>query len=438
MRRRSKKIKTENNSNPETSEERNKFDEIPHDLVIEILERLPLKSVARFLTVSKLWATTIRSPDFRKSYRGGSSSEPRTLIVSDLNFKEPNPKLHFFRPSISSPSFLSSLTCPFTYPRHEEYYYHHVNGLISVGYGTDQIVINPTTGKFITLPRPKTRRKLVISFFGYDSVSDQYKVLCMTERLRGHPEEASSQHQVYTLGAKQKSWKMINCSIPHRPWSWNAVCINGVVYYIAKTGEGMFRRCLMRFDLKSDNLDLCTILPEEIQTSLHDYFLINYKGKVAIPNQPNFYTYDVWVMNQEGGKIEWLKNITFTIKPRKGFVRYLFVTGTTHTGEFILAPTSYTDEFYVFHYNPDMNSFRKIRVQAPGVKFSFAQKASVVFSDHSLLRLDNLHIRGSTHTATGEFILAPRFYSDDLNVIHFNPDTNSFRSTKVEVYEDYE
>jgi len=56
----------------------------------------------------------------------------------------------------------------------------------------------------------------------------------------------------------------------------------------------------------------------------------------------------------------------------------------------------------------------------------------------SLLRLDNLHIRGSTHTATGEFILAPRFYSDDLNVIHFNPDTNSFRSTKVEVYEDYE
>ncbi|CAL9230407.1 unnamed protein product [Arabidopsis halleri] len=81
MRRRNKKTKTVI-SNPETSEERNKFDEIPRDLVIEILARLPVKSVARFLTVSKSWATTIRSPEFIRCYPCGSSSKPRTLIAS--------------------------------------------------------------------------------------------------------------------------------------------------------------------------------------------------------------------------------------------------------------------------------------------------------------------------------------------------------------------
>jgi len=89
MRRRNKKTKTVI-SNPETLEERNKFDEIPHDLVIEILGRLPDKSVARFITVSKLWATSIRSLDFIKSYPLGSSSKPRTLVASsepDLNME---------------------------------------------------------------------------------------------------------------------------------------------------------------------------------------------------------------------------------------------------------------------------------------------------------------------------------------------------------------
>ncbi|KAG7555388.1 F-box domain, partial [Arabidopsis suecica] len=406
MRRRSKKSKTENNKDLQTSEERIKFDEIPHDLVIEILGRFPAKSVARFLTVSKLWATTIRSPDFIKSYPFGSSSKPRTLIACDLNYKEPNPNVHFFRPSTSSSStstsLLSRVTCPFTYPRHMEYYYHHVNGLISVGYGTEQIVTNPITGKFITLPKPRTRRKLVRSLFGYDSVSDQYKVLCMTERLRGHPEEASSQHQVYTLGAKKKSWKMINCSIPHRPWSWNGVCINGVVYYIAKTGEGMLHLSIMRFDLKSDDLDLFTSLPEEIETSLYDCLLINYEGKVAIPTRPTDNTCDVWVMNQEGGKLEWLKKISFSIKPNWKGSCYLVVTGTTPTGEFILAPTHYYDSFYVFHYNPDLNSFRKITIQAPGVpKYNYHQKLAFVFWDY-------------------------------IYVFHYHPHKNSFRRTKVE------
>lgn len=89
-------------------------------------------------------------------------------------------------------------------------------------------------------------------------------------------------------------------------------------------------------------------------------------------------------MNQEGGKHEWLKKITFSIEPWKSnYIDYLRVRGTTHTGEFILAPTNYTDEFYVFHYNSDKNSFKKIMIQVPAVyKSKLHHKRAFVFSDY--------------------------------------------------------
>ncbi|EOA22542.1 hypothetical protein CARUB_v10003202mg, partial [Capsella rubella] len=366
-RRHRKKAKTVNKiNNVQTSElERTNLVELPHDLVMEINGRLPLKSVARFLTVSKLWETTVRSPDFITSYPRGSSGQPRTLIAADLNSN----RCHSSRSRVNGDlhlSCISRLTIPVTYHHYMKCFYHHVNGLISVGYGQDQILFNPVTGKSIPLPRPKTRRKLVKSFFGYDSVSDQYKVLCMTIKMHGLHEEPSSEHQVLTLtlGAKMKPWDMIKCSVPHRPSS-NGVCINGVVYYVARTGAGMSHMRLMRFALRPGNmLDLFASLPEETQTT-GILFLMNYEGKLAIPSQPTSYTYDVWVLNQlEGANHEWLKKITFSIEPWKtkwnGSCGFVYVRGITHKGEFILAPEYYTNEFYVFHYNPDKNSFRKI------------------------------------------------------------------------------
>ena len=109
--------------------------------------------------------------------------------------------------------------------------------------------------------------------------------MCMTEAMIGpNSQDPSSQHQVFTLGAKKNSWRMMECSIPHRPCS-NSVCIDGVIYYAAKTGT---ERSLMRFDVRSEKFHLITGVPAEIALSegLYDYVMIlNYQGKVAIPNK---------------------------------------------------------------------------------------------------------------------------------------------------------
>ncbi|KAJ4903335.1 F-box protein DOR [Raphanus sativus] len=54
---------------------------IPHDLIIEIVSRLPTKSVARCRCVSKLWSSLLVHQDFTETYLTRSSARPKILFA---------------------------------------------------------------------------------------------------------------------------------------------------------------------------------------------------------------------------------------------------------------------------------------------------------------------------------------------------------------------
>nr|VDD33662.1 unnamed protein product [Brassica oleracea] len=150
-------------TNQQTS---SRFDGLPLDLVIEIIGRLPVKSIARFLLVSKLWATTIRSRNFIKSFPLGSCS-PKTRFLIALSVVDrvgeyiAKEDWYFF----SSSSFLSRSSPPPNSFQRIAYPSHYVKGLLCIGCGQEQFIVNPTTGKSIALPKVRTKRKLARSFF---------------------------------------------------------------------------------------------------------------------------------------------------------------------------------------------------------------------------------------------------------------------------------
>ncbi|KAJ4882746.1 putative F-box protein [Raphanus sativus] len=370
-------------TNPQTS---SSYDVLPLELVMEILGRLPVKSIARFLLVSKLWATTIRSRDFIKSFPLGSCSshEPRFLIAfsGGLDTEE---HWHFF-----SSSFISRLSCPIPNSLQRS---HYVKGLLCIGCGREQFIVNPTTGKSIALPRVRIKRKVAISYFGYDSVSDQYKVLCMTKAYNGgNSLEQSSQHQVFTLGDKKRSWRMVECNIPHRPCS-SGVCIDGAIYYMAETGSiiDVSQRSLMSFDSRSEKFDLVTGLSPEILQNENKYshlVISNLEGKVAITTQTSRYTFDVWVLMDQNAEEEnkWLRKLTFSVEPWETLFNSpsVFIKGITQTGEFILAPYHYynSDDVYVALYNHYTDTLEKVKVQR-SAEYSLRNHAQgIFFSDY--------------------------------------------------------
>ncbi|CAH2072416.1 unnamed protein product [Thlaspi arvense] len=289
-----KKRKTENNAG----------DAVPLDLVTEVLNRLPARSVARFMLVSKSWARIIRSKCFIGRFPFGSLTQPLRLLMA---FNHQDRKTghqscrFFYSSSLSSSSsiptsFLSTITWPHQRYSRVEYPTYCVKGLVCVG----ETVCNPCSGKFITLPSFNPGISIRVErFFGYDPVNDEYKVLLMRKTFKGRSADPWSDFGVFTLGAKQESWRAIDCSVPHRPYS-RGVCIDGAVYYIAHTGTE--QKSVVRFDLRSEKFDIFARVSEVIGDSYGfvPMTLINYYGKVAI--QPDRRDCTIHLFVFEAGK----------------------------------------------------------------------------------------------------------------------------------------
>jgi len=96
----------------------------------------------------------------------GKNSPPDRLLVVfiDLDRQRERQDWYFFSPSSSSTTSLSRVTCPFPNPD-KQYHPHYVNGLISLGYGLEKTITNPSIGKSKILPRVETSSMVAKSYF---------------------------------------------------------------------------------------------------------------------------------------------------------------------------------------------------------------------------------------------------------------------------------
>nr|VDD32615.1 unnamed protein product [Brassica oleracea] len=141
--------------------------EIPFDLMIEILSRLPAKSLMRFRCVSKLWSCLIRSRYFSNLYLTVASSpwrpRPLGLYVSLTSVKHScdsmelchNPgKSKLLALTLSSSE--SSLRRDLTFPGMGGHKMMSLRGLILYTVCRKACIYNPATRQSLTLPAVKS------------------------------------------------------------------------------------------------------------------------------------------------------------------------------------------------------------------------------------------------------------------------------------------
>ncbi|KAF8091890.1 hypothetical protein N665_0433s0055 [Sinapis alba] len=308
-------------------DENDPFSLIPLDLIVEILLKVPTKSVASLVFVSKQWLTLIRGKDFINLYLARSS--PRLLLaVFGNNVEEQflqtcsqvDPSSDRHRLNISTPrkDHLDAFSPP-------------IRGLFCRQMGSKIMIGNPSTGQLLTLPRVKTTRRGILSLFGYDPVNDVYKVLCMTILQSRQRHES----RVVSLGAQRK-WRMIECKHPHLPPPppcviTKGICINGH--------------------------------PEDMPR------LVNYTGKVAITSWPTRNgEVHLWIL-EDANKQEWSK-VSIVVPSWIDLIDiqhgYRF-RGTLGTGELIFTPSTYPiNPFYFISYNLKENIAKKVVVEVLG------------------------------------------------------------------------
>ncbi|CAL9231213.1 unnamed protein product [Arabidopsis halleri] len=338
---------------------------IPLDLTIEILARLPGNSIIRFQYVSKLWFSIIRSKDFTDSFLTRSKTRPRLLFT----FKHFDSRKRFI---FSAPEHDNNDKYSTVVARHDMtisnlvYYIRSrpVNGFVCCTRGSSIAVCNPTTRQIVKLPDVESNGRHVYARLGYDPVEDQYKVLCV---MFFDPYSAKCKRQgiqpepyVFTLQSQQKEWRKIEITqgVAYRSVD-GGICIDGAIYF----GDGRSR--IVRFDVRSETLELIQAPENSLITETSDSALVNYNGKLGGVDYNYTRETKLWIL-EDAEKQEW-SELRFA-RPSEWddlLEDYFTSEGESHTGELIMVDSRLisSEPFSVCYYDFHRESLRRVEVQ---------------------------------------------------------------------------
>ncbi|XP_026384474.1 F-box protein At3g07870-like [Papaver somniferum] len=196
------------------------FNSLPHDIMFEILSRLPIESVLEYKLVSKPWRNLIRQyPSFSQTNHLDSARKLSFIFDTPDCYEE---DLFWFNEVYTYTEYNENLNCFITrslrmsssLPNKFCYILGSCNGLICFNASLDRktkannqsllllsvyepaYICNPVTREYLVLPKPVGNK--VLTGFGYTPSTNEYKVV-RTFNSRTEPNFGSV--QVYTLGS---------------------------------------------------------------------------------------------------------------------------------------------------------------------------------------------------------------------------------------------
>ncbi|CAA7013821.1 unnamed protein product [Microthlaspi erraticum] len=318
---------------------------IPIDLVMDILFRVPARTIASCRSVSKQWRSIIGRRDFKELFLTIPQNTARKSTLVLTRYHANHYSLREFSASFGSP--LGGFICRQDTGRH-------------VGI----VICNPATGESLSLPQVESEsiNTWVSPVLGYDPIDKQFKVLCIQhDSVPSRPED----HQIMTLENGKHLWRTVQGK-PHYPRS-NEICIDGVLYYTAVVELGLKVSMIVCFDVRFENFSFISINDDDEATVLTSRCqLINYKGKLgALQFKETLPARLELCVLEDAGKRKWSMVIYTLPRLLGGDATELDIVGMTSRGEVVLSSQCLDDSFpfYLYYYNLESNRFTSFRIQ---------------------------------------------------------------------------
>ncbi|KAL8127906.1 putative F-box protein At3g10430 [Apium graveolens] len=245
---------------------------VPYDLIMNILQRLPVKTLLRFKTVSKRWLSLISDPSFVYSHLRHTSENNDSLrhigsSIVDLPYFEGELSHYLFivgscNGIVCIASFDRIHSLPrFNFRRHKLYC---CNFRASA---TLQIHLwNPATKKSNLLPSvnrlPHVDTNLDYIGFGFDPIASDFKVVRFTD----------SRAMVYSTTTS--AWKEIKHPEEVPSHSICDACLNGVLYWTRDDG-------VIRYDLNNEVFYIHRF-PADVQKITYKYQIMEMKDSIVV------------------------------------------------------------------------------------------------------------------------------------------------------------
>ncbi|CAK9188485.1 unnamed protein product [Ilex paraguariensis] len=293
----------------------------PEDVILDILMRLPMKSLMRLSCVSKSWNAFLTNPNFFSKQLHRSSATAHKLLIltrSELGFGfyfhsppddgdgDNNNNVPLNIPQFSLPDFsIYSL-----------YIQGSCNGLacLSVNDTSTVVLWNPVTRQFrpIRVPFPRGRPNHPFedpgcSLFGFGFIprNNGYKVVRITPLV--FPTE-TIRTWVYTLSLD--SWKEKKVAVPDVIFKTQlAICVNGFLHWLAYNKSTKVE-VIVLFDLDNEVFRQIALPDSYTFQSKIDRKLVILKGSFSVMIHDPSRRLEIWTMTEYGDEKSWTLQLT--------------------------------------------------------------------------------------------------------------------------------
>ncbi|KAK1382057.1 F-box domain-containing protein [Heracleum sosnowskyi] len=327
------------------------FDNLPENLFLEILSRLPVKHLLRLKVVCKSWRSRISNPNFVNNKHvaiTATNPDNDSFIIHNLN----NDQLYVINVNFLDRAI--TLEIPVPADNDSINIVGSCNGLLCVAHTCNRQKLpkklylwNPATRKVkhihkysIAINR-KSKVYRVSLGFGFDRSSGDYKVVRIvtymypieinhsTETFLYYMDENkySFKHRVEVYSLNRNSWKEIGVEFKFMlVRSPCPVIVNGLLYWIVdQDRDTSFKHVLLSFNVESENFSTVS-LPDDVSWQR----VFEYKESVATPCTDKYIGHiDIWTLDDDNC---WIKKLII----RSSVIRSSYdLDGCLKTGEFV-------------------------------------------------------------------------------------------------------
>jgi F-box interacting protein len=339
---------------------------LPEELLVEILIKLPPKSLLRCTSVCKPWYSLITSTRFIDTHLLLTNNVEKQVILYGVD-----PKKYYIRKDNEAFDEVSDFDPPFG-----DYIMNicSCNGLICMyGTGSERNVYlwNPSIKRLFRVPQPPVSWGTV--GFGFVPETNDYKIV----NVCGN--STSRKAGVYELG--NGYWKDINNSEVffakyHLDYCGKQCFMNDTIHWVGRDETGN-RWVILRFDVKKDELGVL-MLPSSINVE-HAWYLVpkSYQDSLALIQLKIDYgcsDFVIWVMNKHGVFESQRKLVTTDVN------HFHFPILCRRNGEVLLTRRSMeTDDFV--SYDPKTQKIKDLGKTASKVLYADYFVESLVLLD---------------------------------------------------------
>lgn len=303
--------------------------DLPSQLIIEILSRLPMKTLFSCRCVCKLWQSLLLDPHLINLHL---SRAPISLLLKTFNEKRKLIEFHLLDlQGKKTDSCESRITIKkkSNLPNIEFDYVNSCNGLLCLCEpGTEDpiYVCNPILGEYITLPKVKKDVSIVGAGFGFSLETKEYKVVRVFQIMGTDPIKREIhdhyEAEIYVLGTG--SWRSLG-KVPHTInvlMSFNTFVNGALHWHVSEHDTPDFIRA---FDFGSEQF---RVVPEpslffdqwekefvDSQAFIDSMHLGVLLGCLSICDFTESDRVEIWVMNEYGIKESWTRNFVIENLP---------------------------------------------------------------------------------------------------------------------------